>query len=397
MSEEQEQPQPEEQPAAEEAAPAPEEQPAEEPAAEAPPAEDTPAEAAPAQEQPAAPEQANQQAEDEGVPPQKEVQGSTAGVIVENPESRGKVYDSILHAIGNTPLVRLPRLTEKYHIESEILAKLEFCNPVASAKDRVAFAMIEDAEKAGKIQPSKTILIEPTSGNTGFSLAVVAAAKGYRLILTMPESVSIERRKILRYYGAELELTAAELGMKGAIEKSEQLLKFHNESYSPAQFENPANVQIHAETTAEEIWKDTEGQVDILVCGVGSGGTITGVSQALKKHKAEIQTYAVEPADSAILSGKDPGAHKIQGIGPGFVPAILDATVIDQVVQISNDQAFEMARDVAKTEGLPAGISSGAVMAAAVEVAKLPDNKGKKIVAILPSFAERYTDSDLFE
>lgn len=312
-------------------------------------------------------------------------------------EVRGRIYDNILQTIGATPVVRLPRLTEKYGLEAEVLAKLEFFNPVASVKDRIAFGMIESAERAGKITPGKTTLIEPTSGNTGIGLAFVAAAKGYRLILTMPESMSIERRKMLAFYGAELVLTPAEGGMPGAIAKAKELVEADENAFSPGQFDNPANPQIHRETTAEEIWADTDGKVDILVSGVGTGGTLTGTSQVLKSRKDGFKTYAVEPEDSPVISGGEPGPHKIQGIGAGFIPAILETDLIDDVVKITNDESFEMAREIAQLEGIPGGISSGAAIAAAIKVAQMPENKGKQIVAIIPSFAERYISTPLFE
>jgi cysteine synthase A len=312
-------------------------------------------------------------------------------------EFRGKIYESILDTIGATPLVRVPRFAEKYKLDADVLAKLEFFNPVASVKDRIGFAMIEAAERAGKITPGKTVLIEPTSGNTGIALAFVAAAKGYHLILTMPESMSVERRKMLRYFGAEVVLTPADKGMKGAIARAEELAKEHKDSFIPGQFDNPANPQIHRETTAEEIWNDTDGKADILVSGVGTGGTLTGASQVLKARKPGFKTYAVEPADSPVLSGGEPGPHKIQGIGAGFVPSILDTKLIDKVIKVSNDQAFKTARELAELEGIPGGISSGAAMAAAVEVARMPENKGKQIVVIIPSFAERYISTLLFE
>jgi cysteine synthase A len=312
-------------------------------------------------------------------------------------EFRGKIYESILDTIGATPLVRVPRFAEKYKLDADVLAKLEFFNPVASVKDRIGFAMIEAAERAGKITPGKTVLIEPTSGNTGIALAFVAAAKGYRLILTMPESMSVERRKMLRYFGAEVVLTPADKGMKGAIARAEELAKEHKDSFIPGQFDNPANPQIHRETTAEEIWNDTDGKADILVSGVGTGGTLTGASQVLKARKPGFKTYAVEPADSPVLSGGEPGPHKIQGIGAGFVPSILDTKLIDKVIKVSNDQAFKTARELAELEGIPGGISSGAAMAAAVEVARMSENKGKQIVVIIPSFAERYISTLLFE
>lgn len=312
-------------------------------------------------------------------------------------EYRGRVYDSILDTIGATPLVRVRKFQEKYGLQADIFAKLEFFNPIASVKDRIGFAMIEDAERAGKIIPGKTILIEPTSGNTGIALAFVAASKGYRLILTMPESMSIERRKMLRFLGAEIVLTPKEKGMSGAIARTEELLKEHENSFSPSQFANPANPQIHRETTAEEIWGDTKGECDILVSGVGTGGTLTGVSQVLKSRKPGFKTYAVEPEESPVLSGGKPSPHKIQGIGAGFIPEILDTNLIDGIIKVSSDTAIQTAREIARLEGIPGGISSGAAFAAAREVALLPENKGKKIITIIPSFAERYMSTALFE
>lgn len=329
--------------------------------------------------------------------PKAEAPKASGQVLRPDAESRGKVYDSILDTIGNTPLVRVPKFSQKYGLEAEILAKLEFFNPVASVKDRIGFAMIEDAEKAGKITPGKTVLIEPTSGNTGIALAFVAASKGYRLILTMPESMSLERQKMLKFYGAELVLTPAEKGMKGAIERAEELTKEHEDSFSPGQFVNPANPQIHRETTALEIWNDTNGEADILVSGVGTGGTLTGTSQVLKKNKPGFKTYAVEPEESPVISGGDPAPHKIQGIGAGFIPDILDTNLIDDTVKVSSATAIETAREMARLEGIPCGISSGAAFAAAREIAKMPENKGKKIVVIIPSFAERYISTALFE
>lgn len=314
-----------------------------------------------------------------------------------NPEARGHVYDSILDTIGATPLVRVSKFMEKYNLEAEILAKLEFFNPIASVKDRIGFAMIEAAERDGKIQPGKTLLVEPTSGNTGIALAFVAAQKGYRLILTMPESMSIERRKMLKFYGAELVLTPKEKGMSGAIAKAKEILEENENAFSPSQFDNPANPQIHRETTAEEIWIDTDGKADILIAGVGTGGTLTGVSQVLKSKKPSFQSYAVEPEESPIISGGQPGPHKIQGIGAGFIPGNLDTELIDGAVKVDSETAIATAREVAKLEGIPCGISSGAAFAAAREVASRPENKGKTIVAIIPSFAERYISSALFE
>ncbi|MFK0298405.1 cysteine synthase A [Brevundimonas sp. NPDC090276] len=309
---------------------------------------------------------------------------------------RGRVYDSIVDTIGDTPLVRLPNLTKELEPKATVLAKLEFFNPLASVKDRIGVAMIEALEQAGKIKPG-SVLIEPTSGNTGIALAFVAASKGYKLILVMPESMSIERRKMLALLGAELVLTPAEQGMKGAIGMAQDLLARTPGAVTPSQFENPANPAIHEVTTAEEIWNDTAGAVDIVVAGVGTGGTITGVGHALKLKKPSVKMIAVEPTASPVLSGGAPGPHKIQGIGAGFVPSIVDRAVIDGVEQVSNDEAFDMARKVARTEGVPVGISSGAALIAAFRQAALDENAGKTIVAIIPSFAERYLSTALFE
>ena len=314
-----------------------------------------------------------------------------------NAEYRGRVYENMLDTIGATPLVRVPKFSAKYGLEAEVLGKLEFFNPIASVKDRIGFAMIEEAERSGRITPGKTTLIEPTSGNTGIALAFVAASKGYRLILTMPESMSVERRKMLSFFGAELVLTPADKGMKGAIDKADELVKTIGDAIIPGQFVNPANPQIHVETTAEEIWNDTGGDVDILVSGVGTGGTITGVSRALKARKDGFRSYAVEPKGSPVMSGGQAGPHKIQGIGAGFIPDIVDMDLIDGVVQIDNDKAFETARELARLEGIPAGISTGANFAAAIEVARMPENKGKTIVTIACSFAERYISTPLFD
>lgn len=310
---------------------------------------------------------------------------------------RGMVYENILETIGATPLVRLSKFKEKYGLEADILAKLEFFNPVASVKDRIGFAMIEAAEREGKLIPGKTVIVEPTSGNTGIALAFVCAYKGYRLILAMPESMSLERRKMLRYFGAELALTPAEKGMKGAIEKAQKIMEEHESSFMPSQFSNPYNTQIHVETTAEEIWVDTAGKVDVIVAGVGTGGTITGVSKALKAKKDSIRCYAVEPKDSPLLSGGNPGPHKIQGIGAGFIPDLVDVEKFDGIVQVSNEDTFTIAREVARLEGIPCGISSGAALWAAIEVARMPENKGKTIVVMLASFAERYISTALFD
>ena len=310
---------------------------------------------------------------------------------------RGRVYASITETIGDTPIVRLDKFAKEKGVKANLLAKLEFFNPIASVKDRIGVAMIESLEAQGKITPGKTTLVEPTSGNTGIALAFAAAAKGYKLILTMPETMSIERRKMLALLGAELVLTEGPKGMKGAIAKAEELAATLPDAIIPQQFENPANPEIHRKTTAEEIWNDTDGAVDYLVSGIGTGGTITGAGQVLKAKKPGLKVVAVEPADSPVLSGGNPGPHKIQGIGAGFAPAILDTTVYDEVVTVSNDEAFENARLVARLEGVPVGISSGAALAAAVKVGSRPENEGKTIVVIIPSFAERYLSTALFE
>ncbi|RED46219.1 cysteine synthase A [Aestuariispira insulae] len=312
-------------------------------------------------------------------------------------EFRGKIYDSMIETVGGTPLVRLHRFSEEHDVQAEILVKLEFFNPLASVKDRIGKGMIEAMEAAGAITPGKTVLVEPTSGNTGIALAFAAACKGYRLILTMPESMSIERRKMLRLLGAELELTDAAKGMKGAIARAEELLEELPDAAMPQQFHNIANPQAHREGTALEIWEDTGGDVDVLISGVGTGGTITGVATALKEKNPNFYAVAVEPEDSPVLSGGQPGPHKIQGIGAGFVPDVLDTDVIDEVVRIANETAFSTARAVAKSDGVPVGISGGAALAAAVEVGKRPEMKGKRIVVILASFAERYLSTSLFD
>src|SRR5215472_3615104 len=310
---------------------------------------------------------------------------------------RGRVYDSITETIGDTPLVRLNRMAKEAGSKADILLKLEFFNPLASVKDRIGVSMIEAMEKQGIISPGKNVLIEPTSGNTGIALAFVSAAKGYKLILVMPESMSLERRKMLMILGAQIELTEASKGMKGAIARAHELVAENPGAVIPQQFENPANPDIHRLTTAEEIWNDTEGKVDIVISGVGTGGTITGVGQVLKARKPSVKMIALEPEDSPVLSGGTPGPHPIQGIGAGFVPAILDRKVIDEVITISNETAFETARRTAKYEGIPVGISSGAAIAAALEVGARPDMAGKMIVTIIPSFAERYLSTALFE
>nr|WP_314090539.1 cysteine synthase A [uncultured Shinella sp.] len=310
---------------------------------------------------------------------------------------RGRIYASITETIGDTPIVRLDKFAKEKGVVANLLAKLEFFNPIASVKDRIGVAMIEALEAQGKITPGTSTLIEPTSGNTGIALAFAAAAKGYRLILTMPETMSVERRKMLALLGAELVLTEGPKGMKGAIAMAEELASTIPGAVIPQQFENPANPEIHRNTTAEEIWNDTDGAVDILVSGIGTGGTITGVGQVLKARKPGFQVVAVEPADSPVLSGGNPGPHKIQGIGAGFAPAILDRKVYDEVVTVSNDEAFANARLVARLEGVPVGISSGAALTAAAKVGSRPENAGKTIVVIIPSFAERYLSTALFE
>ncbi len=310
-------------------------------------------------------------------------------------EGRKQIYNNILETVGNTPLVRLNRIAEEAGAVAEIYAKLEFFNPLASIKDRIALSMIEDAEARGKLTKD-TVIVEPTSGNTGIALAFVAAAKGYKIILTMPESMSVERRKMLKFLGAELELTPAAKGMKGAIARAEEIVAGNSKAVLLQQFQNPANPEIHRNTTANEVWNDTNGELDFFITGVGTGGTLTGTAQVIKQKKASVKFIAVEPEDSPILSGGQPGPHKIQGIGAGFVPDILDKSLIDEVITISNQTAFEVARKVAKTDGIPVGISSGATIAAALEVAKRTENKGKKIVVIVASFAERYLSTDLF-
>lgn len=308
---------------------------------------------------------------------------------------RGKIYNDITETIGNTPLVRLHRLADQAKCEAEILVKLEFFNPLSSVKDRIALAMVEAAEAEGKIGP-ETIIVEPTSGNTGIALAFICAAKGYRLILTMPESMSVERRKMLKFLGAELELTPAAYGMKGAIERAEAIAAENPKVIMMQQFKNPANPAIHRTTTAEEIWNDTEGNIDAIVAGIGTGGTFTGVAQVLKARNPSLLMIAVEPEDSPVLSEGKAGSHKIQGIGAGFVPDIMEVSLIDEIIKISNETAFTTARQVAKYEGIPGGISAGAAIAAALLVGKRPSMKGKRIVTLAPSFAERYLSTELF-
>ena len=309
---------------------------------------------------------------------------------------RGKIYENFLATIGATPIVRLGKLGRAEGVKAELLAKLEFFNPLSSVKDRIGLAMIEALEASGKLQPGGT-LIEPTSGNTGIALAFVAAAKGYRLILTMPESMSLERRKMLRLLGAELELTPAARGMTGAIQRAEELAAATPGAVIPQQFKNAANPEVHRHSTALEIIEDCGGKLDYFVSGVGTGGTITGVGEVLKKHIPEVKIVAVEPEDSPVLSGGQPGPHKIQGIGAGFVPEILNRGVIDEVLRISNANAFAMARKVAKIEGMPVGISSGAALTAGIEIGQRPGHESKRILVILPSSAERYLSTALFE
>ncbi|HKH33833.1 MAG TPA: cysteine synthase A [Beijerinckiaceae bacterium] len=309
---------------------------------------------------------------------------------------RGRVFDSITETIGDTPLVRLNRLPQERGVEANVLAKLEFFNPIASVKDRIGVNMVEAMEAVGLIKPGAT-LIEPTSGNTGIALAFVAAARGYRLILTMPETMSLERRKMLALLGAELVLTPADGGMKAAVARAEELNAEIPGSVIPQQFANPANPEIHRRTTAEEIWNDTKGEIDWFVAGVGTGGTNTGVGQVLKPRRPSLKMVAVEPEDSPVLSGGSPGKHKIQGIGAGFIPEVLDRSVIDEVITVGNQTAFDIARALAKLEGIPGGISSGAAVAAALEIGARPGMAGKTIVVIIPSFAERYISSALFE
>jgi cysteine synthase A len=318
------------------------------------------------------------------------------GLSPSGAEFRGRIYDSITETIGATPLVRIQRLAQEAGVKADILGKCEFFNPLSSVKDRIGLAMVEAAEASGRIKPG-TVLVEPTSGNTGIALAFACAAKGYRLILTMPDSMSLERRKVLLLLGAELELTPAAQGMKGAIARAEEIMRSLPDAFIPQQFQNPANPEIHRRTTAEEIWKETGGAVDAVVSGVGTGGTLTGVGSVLKQRKPGLRIIAVEPEDSAVLSGGPPGSHKIQGIGSGFVPQILETSLIDEVVRIGNDTAFETARRAARLEGLAVGISSGAALAAALEIGVRPEMSGKTIVVILPSGAERYLSTALFD
>ena len=314
----------------------------------------------------------------------------------QNKPGRGRIYSSITETIGNTPIVEVSRMAAEYGIGAKIFAKLEFFNPIASVKDRIGVAILDALEAQGKLK-ADTVLVEPTSGNTGIALAFACAARGLELVLCMPESMSLERRKMLSLLGARLELTPAEQGMKGAISRAQELLDANKNWVMPQQFENPANPEIHRRTTAEEIWNDMEGAVDAVISGVGTGGTFTGIGSVLKPRKEDLKMIAVEPEDSPILSGGEPGPHKIQGIGAGFVPGNMDTQWLDEVVTIGNETAFETARKLARVEGIPGGISTGAAMAAALEVGARADMEGKNIVVILPSFAERYLSTALFE
>jgi len=316
-------------------------------------------------------------------------------IVLDRP-LRGRIYDSIVETIGNTPLVRIPRITAEEGITADICLKLEFFNPIASVKDRIGLNMILALEASGELKPGGTI-IEPTSGNTGIGLAFVAAARGYKVILTMPDSMSIERRKMLAFLGAQLELTPREKGVSGAIARAKELQAEIPGSVIAGQFDNPANPEIHRRTTAEEIWYDTAGEVDAIVSGIGTGGTLTGCAQALKPRRPGLRMIAVEPAASPVLSGGAPGPHMIQGLGAGFVPAVLDTALIDEVITVSNEDAIAYSRRLARSEGIPCGISSGAALAAALQVAKRPEMAGKRIVTIIPSFAERYITTALFE
>jgi cysteine synthase A len=315
---------------------------------------------------------------------------------VKREPGRGRIFNSITETIGDTPLVRLNRLPAMHGVKANIFAKLEFFNPLGSVKDRIGVSMIEALEESGEIDKD-TVIVEPTSGNTGIALAFVAAAKGYKLILVMPETMSLERRKMLLLLGAEIVLTDGTKGMKGSVARAEELLRELPKAVMPQQFNSPANPDIHRRTTAEEVWNDTGGEIDAFVSGIGTGGTITGAGEVLKKRKPSIRIIAVEPEDSAVLSGRSPGPHKIQGIGAGFIPEVLNRSVIDEIVTVGNQSAFDMARAVAKFEGIPAGISSGAALAAAFEIGARPDMAGKNIVVIFPSFAERYLSTPLFE
>lgn len=313
-----------------------------------------------------------------------------------DPQFRGRIYDDVLQTIGATPLVRAPGLAKKYELKADLVLKLEYFNPGASVKDRIALSMIEAAEQSGDLKPGMSV-IEPTSGNTGIGLAFICAAKGYHLILTMPESMSIERRKMLALFGAELVLTSKEGGMGEAIAKAKELFEAHGNAFMPSQFDNQANPAIHKRTTALEIWEDTGGDLDIFIAGVGTGGTFTGCAEVLKSKKPDIQCYVVEPEDSPVIAGGEPGPHKIQGIGAGFIPDNLDTKLIDGVLKVGNDDSMAMAIEAARLDGLAIGISSGAALKKAIEMARKDENKGKRIVVVIPSFAERYLSTPLFD
>ena len=322
-------------------------------------------------------------------------QGKRKPIVMDQP-GRGRIYDSIAETIGNTPLVRIPTMATKHGAKADVLLKLEFFNPIASVKDRIGVGMIEAMEEEGKIGPG-AVIVEPTSGNTGIALPFVCTARGHLLILTMPESMSIERRKMLGYLGAEIVLTPREKGMKGAIEKAHELVEQTPGAAMPWQFGNPANPAIHRRTTAEEIWNDTNGKVDCVISGVGTGGTLTGIAEVLKPRTESFRRVAVEPKASPVLSGGDPGPHPIQGIGAGFVPDILNTDLVDEVLQVENSDAFVTSRELARTEGIPCGISSSAALWSGLDVAKRDDMAGKTMVVIIPSFAERYITTSLFE
>ena len=322
---------------------------------------------------------------------------SSAPPRYETAAARGRIYDNVLQTVGGTPMVRLPRLTADDGLVASLVLKLEFFNPLGSVKDRIGLGMVDAAERAGEITPGKSILVEPTSGNTGIALAFVAAAKGYRLIVTMPESASIERRRMLRLMDAQVELTPQKLGMAGAIARANQILASTPDAWMPRQFDNEANPDVHAATTAEEIWTDTDGQVDMVVAGVGTGGTLTGIARTLRPRRPGLQMIGVEPSESAVLSGDEPGPHGIQGIGPGFQPTVLDMGELDQIITVSEREAIAAARRCARLEGLPVGISSGGMLHVALALARAPENAGKLIVGIVPSFAERYLSTPLFD
>ncbi len=319
-----------------------------------------------------------------------------SGLAAEFASPRGRIYDSVVATVAGTPLVRVPRLASEDHLVADLTLKLEFFNPLGSVKDRIGAAMLLSAERDGLISPGKTILVEPTSGNTGIALAFVAASRGYRLIVTMPEGASIERRKMLRLMDVQLELTPGKLGMAGAIARAEEIMSRTPNAWMPRQFDNPANPSIHAATTAEEIWADTDGRIDTVVAGIGTGGTATGIARALKPRKPGLQVVGVEPAESAVLNGEEPGPHGIQGIGPGFRPSILELELLDRVITVSEREAIAAARRCARIEGVPIGISSGAALHVGLALARDPVNRGKMIAVIIPSFAERYLSTSLF-